>query len=203
MVVQSHPETQETTAMQRFNLDDTAMILIDHQVGTNTWAATTPLDLLRRNVMILAKFAVGTDLPLVLTSSQETNVDVQGPLMPELAEIAPDAFEARVKRTGVVNAWDDSAFADACRATDKRNFVMAGVTTDVCMVAPAISALEEGYNVQVVCDACGSTNPIAEEMSWRRMQTAGVRLTSTNAIVAELVKNWATPAGAVAFPLLT
>lgn len=189
--------------MQRFNLDDTAVILIDHQVGTNTWAATTPLDLLRRNVIILAKFASGMSMPLVLTSSQEANVNVQGPLMPELADIAPDAFKARVKRTGVVNAWDDPAFADACRTTNRRNFIMAGVTTDVCMVSPAISALEEGFNVQVVCDACGSTNQIAEEMSWRRMEAAGVRLTSTNAIVAELVKNWASPAGAVAFPLLT
>lgn len=196
------PKTRES-AMHRFELADTAVILIDHQVGTNTWAATTPLDLLRRNVIILAKFAVGTNMPVVLTSSQETNVNVQGPLMPELQDAAPEAFAARIKRTGVVNAWDDPAFAAACRATGKRNYVMAGVTTDVCMVSPAISALEEGYNVQVVCDACGSTNQIAEEMSWRRMERAGVHLTTTNAIVAELVKNWASPAGAVAFPLLT
>ena len=186
-----------------FNIEDTAMILIDHQVGTMTWASTTPLDLLKRNVIILAKFAEGTGMPLVLTSSQETNVNVQGPLMPELQEIAPEAFEKRIKRQGVVNAWDDENFADACRNTGKKNFVMAGVTTDVCMVSPAISALEEGFNVKVVADACGSTNQIAEDMSWRRMEKAGVDLTSTNAIVAELVKNWATPAGAVAFPLLT
>jgi nicotinamidase-related amidase len=79
---------------------------------------------------------------------------------------------------------------------------MAGVTTDICMVSPAISACEEGFQVQVVCDACGSSNPIAEEMAWRRMERAGVRLTSTGAVIAELVKNWASPAGAVAFPLL-
>jgi nicotinamidase-related amidase len=189
--------------MQDFKLDDCAMVLIDHQVGTNTWAATTPLDLLQRNVIILAKFAVGTGIPLVLTSSQETNINVQGPLMPELQEIAREAFASRIQRQGVVNAWDDPAFAQACRATGKRNFVMAGVTTDVCMVGPAISAVLEGFNVKVVCDACGSGNAIAEEMSWRRMENAGVYLTSTNAMVAELVKNWATPAGAVAFPLLT
>ena len=189
--------------MKLFNLDDTAVILIDHQVGTNTWASTTPLSLLQRNVIILAKFAKGTGMPVVLTSSQETNLNVQGPLMPELQEILAEAFAARVKRQGVVNAWDDPAFAAACRKTGRKNFVMAGVTTDICMVAPAISALEEGFNVQVVCDACGSTNQIAEEMSWRRMERAGVRLTSTGAIVAELVKNWASPAGAVAFPLLT
>lgn len=189
--------------MHSFNIQDTAVILIDHQVGTNTWAATTPLALLQRNVIVLAKFAKGTGMPVVLTSSQETNVSVQGPLMPELQDILPEAFAARIQRQGVVNAWDDEAFANACRATGKRNFVMAGVTTDICMVTPAISALQEGFNVQVVCDACGSSNPIAEEMAWRRMERAGVRLTSTGAVVAELVKNWASPAGAVAFPLLT
>ena len=189
--------------MKTFNIEDTVMILIDHQVGTNTWASSTPLELLQRNVIILAKFAAGTGMPVVLTSSQETNVNVQGRLMPELEEICPEAYEARVKRQGVVNAWDDEDFANACRNTGKKNFVMAGVTTDVCMVAPAISALQEGFNIKVVCDACGSSNQIAEEMSWRRMQKAGVDLTSTNAIVAELVKNWASPAGAVAFPLLT
>jgi len=188
--------------MKRFSIDDTAIILIDHQVGTNTWASTTPLELLQRNVIVLAKFAKGTGMPTVLTSSQETNVNVQGPLMPELQEILPEAFAARIQRQGVVNAWDDENFANACRNTGKKNFVMAGVTTDVCMVAPAISAVEEGFNVQVVCDACGSTNQIAEEMSWRRMERAGVGLTSTNAIVAELVQNWASPAGAIAFPLL-
>ncbi len=189
--------------MQHFNIEDTAVVLIDHQVGTNTWAATTPLDLLQHNVITLAKFAKGTGMPVVLTSSQETNVDVQGPLMPELKDILPEAYAARVQRQGVVNAWDDIDFANACSDTGKKNLVMAGVTTDICMVSPAISAVEAGFSVQVVCDACGSGNQIAEEMAWRRMESAGVRLTSTGAMVAELVKNWASPAGAVAFPLLT
>jgi nicotinamidase-related amidase len=187
----------------RFNLNDTAVILIDHQVGTTAWASTTPLQLLQRNVLNLAKFAKGTGMPVVLTSSQETNVNIQGPLLPELQEILPEAFAARITRQGVVNAWDDEAFANACRSTGRRNFVMAGVTTDICMVPPAISAVEEGFNVKVVCDACGSTNPIAEEMAWRRMERAGVHLTSAGAMIAELVNNWTSPAGAVAFPLLT
>ena len=189
--------------MEKFTLDNTAFVLIDHQVGTNTWAMTTPLELLQRNVIVLAKFAKGTDIPVVLTSSQETNIDVQGPLMPELKDVLPEAFAARIQRQGVVNAWDDEAFAQACRDTGKKNLVMAGVTTDICMVAPAISAVQEGFAVQVVCDACGSGNQIAEEMAWRRMEKAGVGLTSTGAMIAELVGNWASPAGAVAFPLLT
>jgi len=119
-------------------------------------------------VIILAKFAKGTGMPEALTLSQETNVNVQGPLMPELQEILPEASAARIKRQGLVNAWDDPAFAEACRKTHRKNFVMAGVSKDVCMVGPAISAVEEGFMVKVVCDACGSTNQIAEEMSWKR-----------------------------------
>lgn len=154
--------------MHRFNLDDTAIILIDHQVGTNTWASSTPLALLQRNVMILARFAAGTGMPVVLTSSQETNVDVQGPLMPELQEALPEAFAKPIKRVGVVNAWDDPAFADACRATGRKNFVMAGVTTDVCMVSPAISALEEGSTSR------SSATPAAcQTLSLRRCHIAG------------------------------
>ena len=65
--------------MNTFNIEDTAVILIDHQVGTMTWASTTPLALLQRNVIILAKFAKGTGMPTVLTSSQETNVQRPGP----------------------------------------------------------------------------------------------------------------------------
>lgn len=189
--------------MNTFNISDTAIILIDHQVGTNAWAKTTPLSLLQRNVISLATFATECLMPLVLTSSQENNVDLQGPLMPELEKICPDAFAARIKRRGVVNAWTDPDFAAACRHTGRRNFIMAGVTTDVCMVAPAISAANEGFIVKVVCDACGSSNQIAEEMAWRRMERAGVHLTTTNAIIAELVQDWSLPSGTIAFPLLT
>jgi len=153
------------------------MILIDHQVGTTTWAASTPLELLRRNVIIMAKFASGTTIPLVLTSSQETNVNVQGPLMPELADIAPAAFNG------------------------KRNFVMAGVTTDFGMAAPAIGALEESYGVHVLCDTLASSTLFAEEVSWHRMEAAGVRPTTANAMISECVNNRATPTGGAAFTL--
>ncbi len=99
--------------MKPFDIQDTAMILIDHQVGTNTWARSTPLELLQRNVVILAKFAKGTGMPRVLTSSQETNTHIQGLLMPELEAIAPSEFAARIKSKGLVNAWEDEDFATA------------------------------------------------------------------------------------------
>lgn len=72
---------------------------------------------------------------------------------------------------------------------------MAGVTTDVCLVFPSISAVEEGYEVQAVMDASGSPYEISEEMSRRRMEKAGVVLTATNTIMAELAQDWSSEEG--------
>lgn len=52
-----------------FNIDDTAVVLIDHQIGTCGWVHSIDAKLLEKNVMILATFAVGMKMPLVLTSS--------------------------------------------------------------------------------------------------------------------------------------
>ena len=137
-----------------FTAENSAMLLIDHQLGTMKLIENIPLEVVRRNTLALAKTAKILGIPVVLTSSQEQNV--QGPLLPELAEILPEAFAARVQRAGIVNAWSDSNFKAAVEETGRRNLIMAGVTTDVCLVYPAITARQEGYQVQAVMDASGS-----------------------------------------------
>lgn len=72
---------------------------------------------------------------------------------------------------------------------------MAGVTTDVCLVFPALSAVADGYNVQAVMDASDSPYELSEEMSRRRMQDAGVVLTAANTVMAELAQDWSSPEG--------
>lgn len=137
-----------------FSSADSALVLIDHQVGTMKLIKNIPLDAVKRNTLALAKAAKILDIPVVLTSSQEQNI--QGPLLPELEQILPEAFAARVQRAGIVNAWNDPNFKKAVVATGRRNLIMAGVTTDVCLVYPTISACREGYQVQAIMDASGS-----------------------------------------------
>ena len=62
---------------------------------------------------------------------------------------APDAYAKRTKRMGIVNAWQSKEFADAVRSTGRKNLIVAGVTTDVCLVPPALSMQEEGFHVKV------------------------------------------------------
>ena len=72
---------------------------------------------------------------------------------------------------------------------------MAGITTDVCVVFPAMTAVQQGYSVQVVVDACGSPSKIADDIALRRMEKAGVTLTSTNQVESELARKWTTLEG--------
>jgi nicotinamidase-related amidase len=178
---------------ERFNGANAAMLLIDHQIGTMSWVRSAPLDEIKKNTVVLAKAARALNMPVILTSSMEEHV--QGPLMPELQAILPEAFAARIKRVGVVDAMDDENFASAVRATGRKNLMMAGITTDVCVVFPAMTAVQQGYSVQVVVDACGSPSKIADDVALRRMEKAGVTLTSTNQAIAELARKWTTPEG--------
>jgi nicotinamidase-related amidase len=176
-----------------FKPSDSALLLIDHQVGTMKLIKNLPLERVKANTLALAKTAEVFALPTVLTSSQEEMF--QGPLLSELNELLPAEFAARVKRAGIVNAWDDPKFVAAVKATGRKNLIMAGVTTDVCVVFPAISAVRAGYNVQVVLDAGGSPYVLSEDTSRWRMQNEGVVLTATNTMMAELAQDWSTPHG--------
>lgn len=183
-----------------FKPASSALVLIDYQLGTLRLARTTAPDLALRNAVNLAKAAKVFGMPMVMTSSQEDRI--QGPVAPVFERVAPAAFAARIKRARMVNAWDDPAFLDAVKATGRRQLIMAGITTDICLVFPSISATEAGFEVQAVMDASGSPSDVAEDMARRRMERAGVVLTTTNTMIAELVSDWRSSEGQQLVPLL-
>lgn len=184
----------------RFTSDDTAVLLIDHQLGTMSWVGSIDQDLMKTNALALAKAAKALDMPLILTSSLEDHA--QGALAPEFEQIAPQEFTNRIQRTGVVDALDDPAFAQAVADTGRRNLIIAGVTNDVCTIYPTLTALGQGYRVEVVADAGGSTNQVADETALRRMQDAGAVITSTNTTLTGLAHTWSSPAGQALIPVI-
>ena len=179
--------------MKKAETKKSAMVLIDHQVGTMNWIGSIEKSIVEANTRALAKVAIALNMPLIFTSSQEDQM--QGPLMPSLEEIAPEAFATRIKRPGVVNCWDDKRFSQACRDTGRSQIIMSGVTTDVCLAPPTISAVDEGFEVFGVVDASGSPTTLTDEMAFRRMERAGVELTTTSAMIADLAVNWASEDG--------
>ncbi|MEZ9259936.1 isochorismatase family protein [Vibrio splendidus] len=176
-----------------FTPENSVMLLIDHQVGTMGWVGSANLEEIKNNTVALARAAHVTKMPLILTSSMEDQA--QGPLFDELINAVPEAYENRILRGGVVDSMKDENFAAAVKATGRKNIIIAGITTDVCVVYPAITAITEGYNVQVVVDGSGSPTTLADETALRRMEKHGVTLTSTNQLIAELAQDWSTDHG--------
>lgn len=189
-------------AHERFNADNAAMLLIDHQVGTAGWMHSGSREEMKRNTLALAKAAAATGMPVVMTSSQEDQVDVQGPLFPELVEILPEAFEARIKRGGTVDAMSDPNFAAAVKATGRKKLIMSGLLTEVCVVYPALSAVEEGYEVQVIADASGSGTVAGNDFALHRIRQADANVASTIQILSEMVADWSTGPGPVVLGIL-
>jgi nicotinamidase-related amidase len=187
-------------AFHPFNAANTAILLIDHQIGTMSWVKSISFDAMKRNAVMLAEAARILKIPTVLTSSMEDAA--QGPLLNELQQSLPLAFEQRIKRMGIVNAMDDASFAAAVKATGRKKLVVAGVTNDVCTVYPVLTLLDMGYEVQVVADAGGSPTVLADEISLRRMEHHGATLTTTNQLIAELAGTWATPEGGALVQLI-
>src|ERR1700754_3317995 len=136
---------------------DTVMLLLDHQNGLFQTVKDVPLAELRANTVVLAKVAKLANIPLITTASVPDGPN--GPLMHEIAEVAPDA--TYVPRKGEISAWDNEDFVKAVKKTGRKTLVIAGVWTSVCVAFPALQAKAEGYNVYFVTDASGAPRPLA------------------------------------------
>lgn len=184
----------------KFTIAGSAVVLVDHQVGTINWAGElTPdeRDQLKMYVRVFARFAKAAGMPIVLTSSLETQA--QGLLLPELAAILPAEYEARVKRTGVINAWDDPNFAAAVRNTGRKNLIMSGLTTDVCLVPPALSAKGEGFNVVALFDQSGACTKTGAANSRELLAAAGIPIMTTIPMITHLLGDYTNPASGAWF----
>lgn len=176
-----------------FNPENAAMLLIDHQVGTMGWTHSHDINLVKQNAIKLAKIAKALNLPVVLTASMEENV--QGLLIPELKEILPEAYEARVKRPGIVNAMHHDGFNKAVKALGRKKLYVAGVTTEICVTFPVLQMLDEGYEVQVSADASASYTKYGDDLALERMRQAGAIITTVDQIISELAIDWTSPNG--------
>ncbi|CAM5494197.1 isochorismate family cysteine hydrolase YcaC [Rhodanobacter lindaniclasticus] len=170
----------------RLDKNNAAVLLVDHQDGLLSLVRDIDPDKFKNNVLALADIAEYFKLPTILTTSFEDGPN--GPLVPELKQKFPNA--PYIARPGQINAWDNEDFVNAIKATGKKQLIIAGVVTEVCVAFPALSAIEAGYDVFVVTDASGTFNQITRDAAWNRMSQAGVQLMSWFAVASELHRDW-------------
>ena len=163
-----------------------AMLLIDHQSGLFQTIQDMPFTEVRTNATTLAKVASLAKIPVITSASVPQGPN--GPLIPEIHKYAPHA--QYVARRGEINAWDSPEFVSAVKATGRKQLIIAGVVTEVCVAFPALSAIAEGYEVFVVTDASGTFNDITRHSAWSRMAEAGAQLMTWFGLACELHRDW-------------
>ena len=170
----------------RLNKDDAVVLLVDHQTGLISLVQDFSPNEFKNNVLALADVARFFELPTILTTSFEQGPN--GPLVPELKEMFPDA--PYIARPGQINAWDNEDFVKAIKATGRKQLIIAGVVTDVCVAFPTLSALAEGFEVFVVTDSSGTFNTTVQQASWSRMTQAGAQMMNWFSVACELQRDW-------------
>jgi nicotinamidase-related amidase len=175
-----------TPSRGRLSVDEAAVLLIDHQAGLISLVQDYSPDEFRNNVLALADIAKYFRLPTILTTSFENGPN--GVLLPELKAAFPDA--PFIPRPGQINAWDNDDFVAAVKKTGRKQLIMAGVVTDVCVAFPALCALEEGYEAFVVVDASGTFNKSVRDAALMRMSQAGAIMVNWFAVACELARDW-------------
>src|SRR5712691_4050655 len=164
---------------------DSAVVFIDQQPQMTFGVANIDRATLINNVTLLAKVAKEFNVPAVLTAVETESFS--GYIWPQLLDIFPG--QPVVERSSM-NSWDDAGFRKAVEATGKKNIIMTGLWTEVCVTWPTIEMLGAGYNIYVVEDCCGATSPAAQEAALSRMVQAGaVRLTTIGALL-EWQRDW-------------
>jgi nicotinamidase-related amidase len=166
--------------------EDSAVVFIDHQPQMTFGVANIDRATLINNVTLLAKVAATFRVPTVLTAVETESFS--GYVWPQLLDVFPG--QPVVERTSM-NSWDDAGFRAAIEATGRKNIILTGLWTEVCVTWPAIEMLGAGYNIYVVEDCCGATSQAAHEAALSRMVQAGaVRLTTIPALL-EWQRDWA------------
>ena len=164
---------------------DSILVLIDHQPYQFTNLNSHEPTMIINNVIGLAKTAKVFNVPTILTTVTEER---GGYIIKGLQDVFPD--QKPINRT-FINTWEDPKVTDVVKKSGRKQLILAGLFTEICVAMPAIQALGEGYDVFVVTDACGGVTEEAHDMAVRRMVQAGVVPINWLAVLGEWQRDWA------------
>ncbi|WP_395943438.1 hydrolase [Brevundimonas sp.] len=165
--------------------EDSVLVLIDHQPYQLANLNSHDPHMVVNNSAGLAKLAKAFKVPTILTSVIAAR---GGKIFPQITDVFPD--QAVIDRT-FINTWEDKAVVDAVKATGRKQLIIAGLWTEICVAMPVIHALGEGWDVTVITDASGGVSVEAHEVAIQRMIAAGANMMTWTALMGEWQRDWA------------
>jgi nicotinamidase-related amidase len=180
------PTTNGGASPRLLTPDNCMLLLIDHQPQMAFATRSIDSETLINNVTGLAKSAKVFGVPIILTTVASESFS--GPIFPSIQAVFPN--QKPIDRT-TMDPWEDKNFVAAVRKIGRKKLVMAGLWTEVCVTTPALSALDEGYEVYIVTDASGGVTAEAHERAIQRMIQAGAAPMTWLQLLLELQRDWA------------
>src|SRR6266446_6049297 len=180
------PQAQPTPGKELLSPADHTLIMIDHQSQMSFATKSIDAVVLRNNCALVAKAAREFKVPTILTTVAEKTFS--GPIYDEIRSVFPK--DEVIDRT-TMNTWEDARIAKRVNEIGKGRIALAGLWTSVCIVGPALSALDQGFEVYVIADACGDVSQEAHERAIERMVQAGAQPMTSVQYLLELQRDWA------------
>jgi nicotinamidase-related amidase len=166
--------------------ENCAVIFIDHQPQLFFGVASIDRQDLLNNLLILAKAARIFRVPVIITAIASASFN--GNITPQLLDVFPE--HTPLERTSM-NAWDCAEMLSAVRQSGRKNLIIAALWSEVCLVMPALQALNDGYSVYAVIDASGGTSTVAHDAAIRRIEQAGAVSLTALQVLLEFQRDWA------------
>jgi nicotinamidase-related amidase len=165
--------------------EECAMLLVDFQAGLAFGVESMARQTILNNAVALARTAAAFQVPVVISTSASRVYS--GSLLPALQEALPAVKPIERKS---MNVWEDDNAHESVLKTGKKRLIIAGLLTEACVSFAALSALQDGFEVFVVGDACGGLSATGHELALRRMEAAGAKLTSWIQVLLEFQRDW-------------
>lgn len=165
--------------------EDSVLVMIDHQPYQLANLNSHEPQMVINNSAGLAKVAKAFNVPTILTSVLAAQ---GGVIFPQITDVFPG--QEVIDRT-LINTWEDKKTVDAVKATGRKQLIIAGLWTEICVAMPAIQAVGEGWDVTVITDASGAVSVEAHQVAIQRMIAAGVNTMTWLALAAEWQRDWA------------
>jgi nicotinamidase-related amidase len=165
--------------------EDSVLVLIDHQAFQLAGLGSHDPQTVVNNTTALTKLAKAFNVPTILTSVLAAR---GGLLFKQITDVFPN--QEVIDRTWV-NTWEDKKVVNLVKATGRKQLIIAGLWTEVCVAMPAIQAAGEGWDVTVITDASGGVSLESHQVAIQRMTAAGVNMMTWMALAGEWQRDWA------------
>ena len=171
-------------------IENSALVLIDHQPAVALAVQSIDHRLLIDNVAGLARAAKALGVPTVLTTVGAQGSVLVDPIFKEISDVFPDITP--IDRPSS-HAWSHPDVRAAVDATGRRKLIMAGLVTEVCLVQSVLAARNDGFEVFFVSDCSGGVTREAHDDAKVRMTMAGAKPINWMAVTGEWAPYWASP----------